>query len=233
MGDLMTIFAGALLFLSGQGSSAWFPRRQIQRAAGGPMGSTMMGNYGDEQTFLYNFRMTKDQLNGGHTMLANGGRLHDNQSRRVEYRFPGRFKFAMCKYVMAHGGGAGNYFKAAADCASLRESTVEGWMVECCTAILAIMAPIYLRWEPSSSHYIELCKAAFSARRGLRDVGQAGDGTHVPFNLVQCKSIHSLTFAQYQKHFHHFPRSGHGAGQERCLGSVIRLHRRGFVGRKE
>ena len=120
MGDLMTIFAGALLFLSGQGSSAWFPRRQIERAAGGPMGSTMMGyyNYGDEQTFLYNFRMTRDQLEGGHRMLA-------------------------------------EYFKAAADCASLGESTVEGWMVEFCTAILAIMAPIYLLWEPPSSHYIE------------------------------------------------------------------------------
>ena len=99
------------------------------------MGSTMWGyyNYGDEKTFLYNFRMTKDQLEGGHRMLAEGGHLHDSQSRHVEYRFPGRFKFAVCMYVFAHGGGAGTYFKAAADCASLGESTVERWMGQFCS----------------------------------------------------------------------------------------------------
>jgi hypothetical protein len=71
VGDLMTILAVAMLFLTGQGSSARFPTRKIQRAAEGPMGSTMMGyyNYGDQQTFLYNFRMTKDQLEGGHRLV--------------------------------------------------------------------------------------------------------------------------------------------------------------------
>jgi hypothetical protein len=61
--DFMTILAGARLLLTGQGSSSWFqPRLTIQRAAGGAMVSTMWGyyNYGDEKTFLYNFRMTKD-----------------------------------------------------------------------------------------------------------------------------------------------------------------------------
>ena len=69
VGDLMTILA--VLFLTGQGSSARFLTRKIQRAAAGPMGSTMMGyyNYGDRQTFLYNFRMTKDQLEGGHRLV--------------------------------------------------------------------------------------------------------------------------------------------------------------------
>ena len=70
VGDLMTILAVAMLFLTGQGSSARFPTRKIQRAAAGPMGSTMLGyyNYGDQQTFLYNFRMKKDQLEGGHRL---------------------------------------------------------------------------------------------------------------------------------------------------------------------
>jgi len=70
VGDLMPILAVAMLFLTGQGSSARFPTRKIQRAAEGPMGSTMMGyyNYGDQQTFLYNFRMTKDQLEGEHRL---------------------------------------------------------------------------------------------------------------------------------------------------------------------
>ena len=61
--DFMTILAGAMLLLTGQGSSSWCqPRCTIQRAAGRAMGSTMWGyyNYGDEKTFLYNFRMTKD-----------------------------------------------------------------------------------------------------------------------------------------------------------------------------
>ena len=193
--DFMTILAGAMLLLTGQGSSSWFqPRRTIQRAAGGAMGSTMWGyyNYGDEKTFLYNFRMTKDQLEGGHRMLAEGGHLHDSQSKHVEYRFPGRFKFAVCMYVLAHGGGAGPYFKAAADCASLGESTVERWMGQFCRAILAIMAPTFLLFQPPSSNYIDLCKAAFSARRGFPNVSQAGDGTHVPFKPWRCgnKSIY-------------------------------------------
>ena len=188
--DFMTILAGAMLLLTGQGSDVWFARRKIQRAAGGAMGSTMWGYYndGDEKTFLYNFRMTKDQLEGGHRMLAEGGHLHDSQSRHVEYRFPGRFKFAVCMYVLAHGGGAGPYFKAAADCASLGESTVEGWIGQFCTAIMAVMAPVYLLLEPPSSHYIDLCKAAFAARRGFPYVSQAGDGTHVPFNPWRCKN---------------------------------------------
>ena len=78
--DFMTILAGAILLLTGQGNNVWFPRRKIQRAAGGAMGSTMWGYYndGDEQTFLYNFRMTKDQLEGGYRMLAEGGHLHDS-----------------------------------------------------------------------------------------------------------------------------------------------------------
>jgi hypothetical protein len=193
--DFMTILAGAMLLLTGQGSSSWFqPRLTIQRATGGAMGSTMWGyyNYGDEKTFLYNFRMTKDQLEGGHRMLAEGGHLHDSQSQHVEYRFPGRFKFAVCMYVFAHGGGAGTYFKAAADCASLGESTVERWMGHFCRAILAIMAPIFLLFQPPSSTYIDLCKAAFSARRGFPNVSQAGDGSHVPFNPWRCtnKSIY-------------------------------------------
>ena len=122
------------------------------------MGSTMWGyyNYGDEKTFLCNFRMTKDQLEGGHRMLAEGGHLHDSQSKHVEYRFPGRFKFAVCMYVLAHGGGAGPYFKAAADCASLGESTVERWMGQFCRAILAIIAPTFLLFQPPSSNYIDL-----------------------------------------------------------------------------
>jgi hypothetical protein len=44
--DFMTILAGAMLLLTGQGSSSWSqPRRRIQRAAGGAMGSTMWGYY--------------------------------------------------------------------------------------------------------------------------------------------------------------------------------------------
>ena len=185
--DFMTILAGAMLLLTGQGSSSWFqPRRTIQRAAGGAMGSTMWGyyNYGDEKTFLYNFRMTKDQLEGGHRMLAEGGHLHDSQSKHVEYRFPGRFKFAVCMYVLAHGGGAGPYFKAAADCASLGESTVERWMGQFCRAILAIIAPTFLLFQPPSSNYIDLCKAAFSARRGFPNVSQA-EMSKISFMLIE------------------------------------------------
>jgi hypothetical protein len=49
----MTILAGTMFFLTGQGSSSWFqPRRTIQRATGGAMDSTMWGyyNYGEEKT---------------------------------------------------------------------------------------------------------------------------------------------------------------------------------------
>jgi hypothetical protein len=107
-------------------------RRKVQRCEGGPNKSTMAGyvNYGDEKTYLFNFRMTRVQLEHASDKIAKAGFLKDSMHSAHSLRLSWRFKFGTCCYVLAFWGSAGNYFKFAADVAGLGQTTVETWMYE-------------------------------------------------------------------------------------------------------
>jgi len=101
-------------------------RRGVERCEGGPLASTLAGYLrGDDATYVYNFSMTRANLERQSARLADQGFLCDNRCPDVSHHFPGTFKFAACMYVFRHGGGAGGYYKSAADAAGLGESTVE------------------------------------------------------------------------------------------------------------
>jgi hypothetical protein len=80
-------------------------------------------NYGDEQTYLFNFRMTRVQLEHVNDKIAEEDFLKDSMHSTHSLRLSGRFKFATCCYVLAFGSSVGNYFKFAADVAGLGQRT--------------------------------------------------------------------------------------------------------------
>ncbi len=86
---------------------------KIFRCEGGPNKSTMEGyvNYGDDQTYLFNFRMTRVQMEHVRYKIAEEVFLKDNMHRAHSLCFSGRFKFATYYYVLAFWGSVGNYFK--------------------------------------------------------------------------------------------------------------------------
>ena len=113
--SLSMVLVGAALLLCGQGSGAWFHRRRVFRNAGGPFNSTIAGYLcnGDDITYLLKFRMTIRQLWDASRALAENGFLCDNSGNRDPmYRYPGRFKFAICMYVVAHGANGSQEPKA-------------------------------------------------------------------------------------------------------------------------
>jgi hypothetical protein len=121
-------------------------RRKVQRCEGGPNKSTMAGyvNYGDEKTYLFNFRMTRVQVEHVSDKLAETGFLKDNMHSVHTLRVSGRFKFATCCYVLDFGGSAGSYFKFAADVTVLGQSTVDVWMHEFTNGIMKVLVADYL-----------------------------------------------------------------------------------------
>ena len=190
-------------------------RRKVQRCEGGPNKSTMAGyvNYGDEKTYLFNFRMTRVQLEHASDKLAAAGFLKDSMHSAHTLRVSGRFKFATCCYVLAFGGSAGSYFKFAADVAGLGQSTVDVWMHEFTNGIMKVLGADYLYNISPDACHIQACRDAFAARRGFPSVAQAVDGTHVPFNPISCynkylyknyKGWFSLHVLAYVNSFHLF-----------------------------
>ena len=170
-------------------------------------------NYGDEQTYLFNFRMTRVQLEHASDKIAEAGYLKDSMHSAHSLRLSGRFKFATCCYVLAFGGSAGNYFKFAADVAGLGQRTVETWMYEIPKGIMKVLGADYLYTMSPSAWHIQACRDAFAARRGFPSIAQAVDGTHVPFNPISCpnkylyknyKGWFSLHVLAYVNSFHLF-----------------------------
>ena len=100
-------------------------RHNVKKCEGGPNKSTMAGyvHYGDEKTYLFNFRMTRVQLEYASDKIANAGFLKDSMHSADSLRGSARlkFKFATCCYVLAFGGAAGNYFKFAAITSNSRQ----------------------------------------------------------------------------------------------------------------
>ena len=85
-------------------------------------------DHGDEKTYKMQFRMTKTQLHRASDAFAAQGFLTTNDNQNPYYRIPAHFKFAVCMFVVAHGGNATSPWKPAADAACLGLSTVESYM---------------------------------------------------------------------------------------------------------
>ena len=212
---LLVVMAGAELLLAGQGSGAWFHRRRVPRVTGGPFHSTIAGYLtGDDATYLFKFRMTKQQLWDASKALAEHGFLRDNSGNRdVKYRYPGRFKFATCMYVVAHGANGSSQYGAAADAAGLGESTVESYMWQFVRGVCSVLGPVYLPREAPSPELVRRVLSEFAARRGVPNVALAVDGTHVPYAPLDAQHEHlyrnykgwySLHVLAYVNSFHLF-----------------------------
>ena len=127
-----------------------YKRRRVVRADGGWIGSTMQGYIGPDSydsVYQKNFRVTESTFDLLLKQLQCGGYLLDNKNRNPLYRIPGRFKLAVCLYFFAQGTG----WKAAADCASLGEATVEKYVDEFIDGVVAVLGPIYMPKSPPSA----------------------------------------------------------------------------------
>ena len=185
---LALVMTGAAMLLTGQGSGLWYNRRRVDRVAGGPMNSTIMGYLlGDEITMLKEFRMTREELEDASKALAAANFLPDSNNRNMEYRFPGRFKFAVCMYAVAHGGCGTSQFKPAADGSGLGESTVRRWMNQFCLGLCSVLAKDYLRTGPPTKDQVQAIRRQFASRRGVPNVALAVDGKLYFSVLFVCK----------------------------------------------
>jgi hypothetical protein len=109
-----------------------FTPHKIFRCEGGPNKSTMTGyvNYGDDKTYLCNFRMTPVQLEYSTDKITKADFLKDSMHSAHSLSLSWRFKFPTCCYVLVFWGSVGNYFKFTTDVAGLGQTTVETWMYE-------------------------------------------------------------------------------------------------------
>jgi hypothetical protein len=120
--------------------SAARSHRNVRRTTGGPLQSTIAGyvQYGDDLTYQKNFAMTRSQLHTASAELDRHGFLTSSTSSNPQKQLPSVFKFAVCMYVVAQGGGGKSLWKPAADAAGLGESTVRGWVEEWGRGVCAI-----------------------------------------------------------------------------------------------
>ena len=130
-----------------------------------------------DPVYRRNFRVTKLTFDRILQHLQRGGFLKDGRSTNPDKRIPGRFKLAVALYFFAQGTG----YKAAADCASLGESTVQRYVNEFIDGVVAVLRPIYMPQEPPSAEKLAAIRSEFAARRGVPNVALAVDGSHVPF----------------------------------------------------
>ena len=151
----------------------------IVRAKDHWRGSTMYGYVYQNGAAVYkkNFRMTKNTVDTVLRRLQEAGFFLDGQSRNPNCAIPGRFKLAVALYFFAQGSG----YKAAADCASLGESTVQRYVNELIDGTLQVLKPIYMPAKPPSPARLAAIRSEFAARRGVPNVAMAVDGSHVPF----------------------------------------------------
>jgi hypothetical protein len=157
-------------------------RRKIFRCEGGPNKSTMAGyvNYGDDKTYLCNFRMTRVQLEHASDKIAKAGFLKDSMHSAHSLRLSWRFKFATCCYVLAFWGSAGNYFNFAADVAGLGQTTVETWMYEFTKGKC---------WAPT---ICTTCHLQHGTYRRAEMLSQRGEGSPASPKLLTAHTFHSI-----------------------------------------
>ena len=165
---------------------------------------------GDAATFKFQFRMTKRQLHFASDLLADRGFLKTNECRNQKYRITGHFKFAVCMFVVAHGGNGTCPWKPAADAACLGTSTVKAYMFEFVQGCFTVLAPRYMPATPPTPDYVEKIRSTFASRRGVPNVALAVDGTHIPFAPIKgdkdvyrnYKGWHSILLVAYVNSMH-------------------------------
>jgi hypothetical protein len=155
------------------------PREVIPRADGGWAASTLNGYvlHGSNATYKKNFRVTRHTFCTLLDQLRSGGYCRDNKSNDPAKRQTGRFKLAVCLYFFGQGTG----WKAAADCGSIGESTVQKYVNHFIDGTFEKLRPIYMPGTPPSADTVSKVREEFAARRGVPNVAMATDGTHVPF----------------------------------------------------
>jgi hypothetical protein len=139
-------------------------------------------NYGDDKTYLFNFRMTRVQFEHSSDKIDKVGFLKDSMHSAHSLRLSGRFKFATCCYVLSFGCSARNYFKFAADVVGLGQRTVETWMYDFTKGIMKVLGADCLYNMSPSAWHIQACRDAFAARRGFPSIAQDVAALLCPLN---------------------------------------------------
>ena len=157
-----------------------YTRRRITRADGEWPASTMSGYVSLDQyddVYAKNFRVSRATFDVLLGQLQRGGCLRDNQSRNPLHQVPGRFKLGVCLYFFAQGTG----WKAAADCASIGETTVRTYVEDFMDGVVRVLRPIYMPPKPPDAASLVAIRSEFASRRGVWNIAMAVDGSHVPF----------------------------------------------------
>lgn len=158
------------------------PRRRVIKRTDGGWEASTINNYvtrGDAQTYRLNFRMSKASFDCILEKLSSTGYLTTNCSRNPQYRMTAAFKLAVALYFMA-GHGRGD-MKAIGDAASLGQSTVVLYLDQFCRGVARVLRPIYMPSTPPSPENVENVRKQFASRRGIKNVGLAVDGSHIPY----------------------------------------------------
>ena len=146
-----------LLLLTAPHLSRRLSRRHIVRSAGGWETSTMHGYVynGDDEQYRKKFRVSPTTLHFITDVLKEEQILTDGVGRSASNRIPALFKVAVCMYYLAQGGG----FLAAADCASIGESTVRSWLdmfVDGVLTVIKVYASAFL-YHAYASAWLCMC----------------------------------------------------------------------------
>ena len=175
-------------------SSASGERRIVSRALGKWRGS--LSGYlrdGDDQTYLENFRCTKqrfeaivEQLRNSQLDAAPSVVRTSSDWRKVRRTMraremvdppPRRYKVACALYAMGQGGP----IKVLADAASIGKSSLRRYLEQHADACTHRLKPIYMPGTPWSVEERTAVQDKFASRRGFRPVSLACDGSYVPF----------------------------------------------------
>ena len=159
-------------------------RLTIVRAKNSWEGSTLFGylykQSADAIDVVYKdkFRMTSKTLHDLSALIEASGCSFVPKPGAVKGRKlkPVSFKLGACLYVLAKGDST----SAAADCASVGQSTVEAWLRQFVEVCCIVLKPVYMPDTPSPA-MVQATRSEFAARRGIPNVGMACDGSHVPF----------------------------------------------------
>lgn len=194
-----------MVALQSAGGHGTEPRREVERALGKWRGSTVGGYLwtGDEKTYKENFRCSHETFRLLHSLLVSSrfataaetctvwraaqlasGTKRLRTRRATAFNMTAvrdppnlHFKLAACLYVFGHGGP----LKVLAVACSVGKSTLRGWLEQFSRAIIDVLKPLYMPARPFSAEERAHVESEFAARRGIRNVILACDGSHCPF----------------------------------------------------
>ena len=169
-------------------------RRVVERALGAWRGSTISGYLrGDEQTYLENFRCSKQKFDAVVALLEHTpiDRKAVRASASTDWRKTRRvlkagdvldppslrYKVAVCLYAIGQGGP----IKPLADACSIGKSTLRKYLDQFADGVRLRIKPIYMPCKPWSESERAAVQGNFASRRGLAPISLACDGSHLPF----------------------------------------------------